>query len=229
MMTTADVDWVVDLASRRRQRIVKFAPRFWQPAPGARSAHTSFMTGLIQASEVVSIRTDQGFVVGVPDRGRMVIDDMALEDDALWPTDGDVLLRQAARSGPLRVVCPVPEASRRTAVANLGLSVVETWWHRDLKPDPAPARTSGETRLVVGGAEARLLSAPPVYAPGGPVLLIATVATASALGAIERAARRRGSVVAVVSQQPDDQATADLLKSAGYKRTTDFFEGSVAN
>ena len=187
------------------------------------------MTGLIQSSKVVSTRTDHGFVIGVPDRGRIVIDDMALEDDALWPTDGDVLLRQAARSGPLRVVCPFPEASRRTAVANLGLSAVETWWHRDLEPDPAPADTSGESRLVVEGAAARLVSAPPVYALGGPVLLITTVATASALGEIERAARRRGSVVAVVSQQPGDQLTADLLKSAGYKRTTDFFEGSVVS
>lgn len=228
-MTTADVDWVVELAARRRQRLVRFAPRFWNPAPEARGAHTSFLTGLIRSLEVVSIRTDQGFAIGVPERGRVLIDDMVLEDDSLWTTDGDVLLRHVARSGPLRVVCPLPEVSRQGAVANLGLSTVETWWHRDLEPDPAPAELAGESRLDVDCAEARLVSAPPVYAPGGPVLLIDTVATVAALHATEREARRRGAVVAVVSQKPHDQLMADLLEFAGYKRTTEFLEGSVAS
>lgn len=248
-MIAADVDWVVGLAAERRERIAGYAPRFWRPAPDARRAHTSFLTGLIQAPGVVGLRTDRGFVIGVPDRGRLVIDDLALEDDSLWSTDGDLLLREVASSGPVRVVCPLPEPARRAAVAELGLSVVETWWHRDLASpqhhseakqvhntgpkqvldteatqihDTGPKQVlDAEARVVVDGAAGSVVAAPAVYAPGGPVLLVRTLPAAPALRAIEEAASRRGCVVSVVSMQSDDQA--ERLVSAGYKRTTEFF------
>lgn len=226
-LTTADVDWVVELAARCRERIVRFAPRFWNPAPGARDTHASFLTGLVESPTALSIRTDQGFVIGTPGRDRIVIDDMALEDESLWPTDGDVLLRRAAMSAPLRVVCPLPETARRTAVTRLGLSVAETWWHRDIDPEPTSDGQNEDNRLAVDGADAILVPAPPVYAPGGPVVLVRTVASVAALHAVEQAAGRRGGVVSVVSQQPDDHVTADMLESVGYKRTTEFFEGNV--
>jgi len=46
---------------------------------------------------------------------------------------------------------------------------------------------------------------------------------------VELAARRRGSTVSVVSQQPDNRSAAEMLESAGYKRTTEFFEGTATS
>jgi hypothetical protein len=83
-------------------------------------------------------------------------------------------------------------------------------------------RGSGIPRRTLAGA--RLVAAPPVYAPGGPVLLVRTVPTLQALQSVERSACRRGGVVAVVAQQAGDAATADLLRSAGYAPTTEFLE-----
>jgi len=228
-LTVDDVDWVVELAARRRERIVEFAPRFWNPAPGARDTHAGFLAGLVQSPTTLALRTDHGFVIAVPGHDRLVIDDMALEDDSLWPTEGDALLRRAATGTPLRVVCPLPEPARRTAVTRLGLSVAGTWWHRDLDPDPTWDGHNDDAPLAVDGADAILVPAPPVYAPGGPVVLVRAVASVSALRAVEQAASRRGSTVSVVSQQPDNRSAADMLESAGYKRTTEFFEGTATS
>jgi hypothetical protein len=227
MMTIADVEWVVELAARRRQRIAKFAPRLWNPAPGARREHATFLAGLIQSSTVLSVRTDHGYLFGVPDRGRVVVDDLGLEDDALWQSEGNALLRHAAGSGPLRVVCPIPEAPRRAVVADLALSVAETWWHRDLDLVPPFIEQRDEHRLAVEGAEGLLVSAPPVYDPGGPVLLVQAAATESALRSIERSASQLGAVVSVVSVTRGSQLAPADLEASGYKETTEFFEGSI--
>ncbi|WP_328988466.1 hypothetical protein OG394_19810 [Kribbella sp. NBC_01245] len=248
-LAAQDIEWVVDLAARRRQRIAGFAPRFWRPAPDARRVHSEWIGELIRSPDVVSLRTDRGFAIAAPNGNRLVVDDMAV-DDAFWSTDGARLLGEVARRGPLRVVCPVPEPLRRQAVSELGLSVVETWWHRDLDPNPAPAESPlGDqppvpAESLLGAEGVRLVPAPPIYAPGGPVLLVNAVASAAALAELEQAASRRGAVVAVVSQRPDaqhrddqhrdDQPTADrptvdgstavLLRAAGYRPTTEFFE-----
>jgi hypothetical protein len=66
-----------------------------------------------------------------------------------------------------------------------------------------------------------------VYEPGGPVLLVTSLTDPDALSVIEGEAAQRGAPVSVVSQRPDDQELAKLLRSAGYKRTTDFYEGST--
>jgi hypothetical protein len=230
-LTRADLDWVVDLAAARRERLVPFAPRFWRRAPDARAVHREFLGGLIDSTDGPAIRTDHGFLFGIPQDGRIVVDDLALPPEASWAVEGDALLRRAAEAGPLRVVCPVPEESRRAAVIALGLEVVESWWHRDLErsadrvgESSEPEAPGADARLSVEGAEGRLVTAPPVYAPGGPVLLATSVPSSTALEALERLAARRGAPVAVVSLSPADRAGAQLLSAAGYRRTTDFFE-----
>lgn len=225
-LTKADLTWVVDLAAARREHILPFAPRFWNPAPNARELHSAFLGALIDSPEVLSIRTDRGFLFGMPRNDLVLVDDMALEDDSEWPTDGQVLLRRAGESGRVRFVCPVPEEPRTLTASAVGLANVESWWHRNLEPARDRSTEVEDPVLVVGEAEGRLVQAPPVYAPGGPVLLVTQVTSPDSLTSIERAAAERGACVSVVTHQPGDERMAALLTSAGYKRATDYYEGT---
>lgn len=225
-LTKSDLTWVVDLASARRERIVPFAPRFWKPAPNARELHSAFLSSLIDSPDVISIRTDQGFLFGMPRNDRVFVDDMALEDDSDWPTDGQALLRRAGETGRLRFVCPVPERARTSTASAVGLANVESWWHRDLEPAADRVPEVDDPVLIVDEAKGRLLPVPPVYAPGGLVLLVTQVTSPDSLMRIEHEAARRGACVSVVTHQPGDEQLAELLTTAGYKRTTDYYEGT---
>jgi hypothetical protein len=156
-----------------------------------------------------------------------VVDDMAMERDVYWPLDGEKLLRMAGMVGRLRFVCPVPEFPRASAATAVGLAVAESWWHRDLMVVSSDLPHEVEPGVRVDGAVGCLVPAPPVYEPGGPVLLVTSLTDPDALSVIEGEAAQRGAPVSVVSQRPDDQELAKLLRSAGYKRTTDFYEGST--
>ena len=227
-LTIDDLDWVTGLAAARRARLAPFAPRFWNPSPDARAVHAEFLGRLIGSPDVMAVRSEHGFLFGLPRRGRllvddMLVDDMVLTDDARWRDEGTALLRHAARAArpaALRFVCPVPERPRADAARVVGLTVAESWWHHDLeKHRAAPAgELSGEL-----GEDCRLVPAPPVYDPGGPVLLVTRVPDASALTRAEQAAAARGATVSVVSQDAADDALATLLTKAGYRRTTDYF------
>ncbi|HET6298955.1 MAG TPA: hypothetical protein VFG33_36640 [Kribbella sp.] len=196
---------------------------------------------MIDTAAILSIRSEHGFLFGVPDGNRLVIDDFALEAEGDWATEGLGLLRHAAAAGALRhadaagllrVVCPAPEPERREAVESLGARVAESWWHRDLDSSgiAATATEPMDSTVRVDGAEGRLVEAPPVYAPGGPVVLVTTVRDQSALLEIERASVRRGASVAVVILASGDDRGSELLEGNGYRRTTDFYEtlGGVA-
>jgi len=214
-----DLDWILDLSARRRERLARSAPTFFRPALEARSRHREFLRHQLRDHGVVSLRTDRGFVVAAPRDRLLDVDDLVLEDDALWSHDGAALLRAVNGSGDLRFTCPVPESARRRAARDLGMELAESWWHRDLVA--APATPAGEAVLDLPGAAGRLVAAPPVYDPGGPVLLVSAVDDSSALAAIEAAAAARGAVVSVVTRTPAQPT--DLLAATGYARTTDFY------
>ena len=221
-LTPADLDWVTGLAAARRARLAPFAPRFWNPSRGARAAHERFLGRLIDSPNVMSVRTEHGFLFGLPEQGLVVVDDMAVEDDACWPDDGVTLLRHVSRySAALRFVCPVPEQARADTARSLGLTVTESWWHRDL--DARTAAPAAGMPAADLGEECRLVPAPPVYDPGGPVLLVTRVPDAASLASAEQAAAARGATVSVVSQGPADHALAGLLTARGYRRTTDHY------
>jgi len=186
--------------------------------------HQRFLRRQIDYPDVVSIRTDHGFLFGVPRGDLLVVDDMAVAVDSLWDIDGQRLLRAVDERGGVRFVCPVPEPARTRAAVALGMTHAESWWHRDLMPDPH-AVPPDDPEVRVDGAAGRLVPAPPVYAPGGPVLLVLDVGGAESLAAIEAEASSAGAVVSVVTQRPTDTNLADLLIHVGYTRTTDFFEG----
>ena len=214
-----DLEWVLDISERRRERIAFFGPRFWRPAPDARERHRTFLGQQIKDPAVESLRTDHGFVFAAPRDDLLEVDDMALDDDDLWPHDGAALLRSVAQRGDLRFVCPVPEPARRQTAVDLDMLLVASWWHKDLEPTSSP--TVAGAAIEVQGALGRLIEAPPIYAPGGPVLVTIEVDDAEALAAIEAAAASGGARVSVVSRKPGQPT--ELLSYAGYKRTTDFF------
>jgi hypothetical protein len=219
-LTLADLAWVLDTGGERRKRLAGFAPRFWRPAPEARDRHQEFLSHQIQDPNVVALRTDHGFVFAARSGEMLVIDDMALDDDHLWPEDGTILLRSVFEHGNLRFVCPVPELARTRTALDLGMTLGEAWWHRDL-PAVVSATAVVDPSVRVDGAAGRLVEAPPIYAPGGPVLLVFEVDSGASLAAIEGAAAAEGAVVSVVSRSPGQPV--DLLISRGYKHTTDFF------
>ncbi len=170
---------------------------------------------------MVSLRTDHGFAFAAR-RGEVLdVDDMALDDDNLWPHDGSALLRAVIQTSDLCFVCPIPEPERRQTAVHLGMVLVESWWHRDLATETSATVVDPDPVFAVQGASGRLVEAPPVYAPGGPVLLTFDVGSGTALTAIQDAASAGGAVVSVVSREPSQPT--DFPTSAGCKRTTDFF------
>jgi hypothetical protein len=235
-LTRDDLQWVLDLIDSRRDLLMEFAPRFWRRSINAREVHGSFLGSQIDNPDIVTVRTDHGFVFAGRQAELIMVDDMAVDDDAAWPVDGVRLLQAVAATDPgrhdLRVVCPVPEPARRVAVASLGLTVAESWWHRELPTDPQawmwPAVPDDSPEVTVTGAAGRLVPAPPVYDPGGPVLIVGELSGADSLADLERAAGQAGAVVAVVPQSAKDTDRADWLQAAGYLRTTDFYQGLPA-
>ena len=148
------------------------------------------------------MRTEHGFAIATDDGTRWLVDDMVVEPARHW----------------------LDERERTAAARAAGLEPAEEWWLRDLA-GPAGGSTPGAApEVTVPGAEGRLVPAPPVYDPGGPVLLVTRVDSAAALRAVGVAAVRRGARVVVVSVAPGDRATGAVVREAGLVLTTVFHE-----
>jgi len=226
-LTVADLDWVVGVTRRRRESLVRHAPRLWRPAHDATRKHAAFLGSLIGDPATLSIHNDKAFLIAVRQGSVWLVDDAAVTEDGDWMIDGVRLLRHAQeRCGALRLVVPMFESRRMAAAVRVGLAAVEHWWHRDLPGErPAGAQQGGSgSTVTVDGAAGRLVPAPPVYNPGGPVLLVTDVPSAASLSRIEAEAARRGAPVSVVTQEPADVELASLLSQGGYTLTTAFCE-----
>lgn len=221
-LTADDLDWVVDVTRRRRERLVPHAPRFWRPAADATERHRAFLAHLVADDDALTLRTEHGYLIAVERAGRLVVDDMVVDPPEHWATEGLRLLERAGSTGRLRFVVPAAERERMDAALDLGLEPAEVWWHRDLEPPTGLNVVSEDPAMSVEGAAGQLVPAPPVYDPGGPVLLVTSVESADALTRIQQSAARRGATVAVVTQDPADTATAALLVESGFVVTTYF-------
>lgn len=222
-LTHDDLDWVVGLTRTRRERLVPHAPRFWRPAPDAAERHRAFLTHQIADADAVTLRTEHGYLVAVGRADRLVVDDMVVDPPEHWATEGVRLLECAGSHGALRFVVPAVERERMDAALDLGLEPAEVWWHRDLEPATGLNVVVQEPTISIEGASGQLVPSPPVYDPGGPVLLVTSVDSVDALARIQQSAARRGATVAVVSQDPSDSASAALLTESGFVVTTYFF------
>jgi hypothetical protein len=81
--------------------------------------------------------------------------------------------------------------------------------------------------FTVAGIAGRLVTAPPVYEPGGPVCLVANLpddTNADALAMAEREARERGAVLIVVNC-PHGGGHEDLLGETGYRIAGSWYVG----
>ncbi len=220
-----DLDWLLAVTLDRRAALVPHAPRWWHPAPDAAARQRAFLAHLLEAPTVLSVRTDHAYLIAFERRGSWIVDDLAVTPDGTWADDGSALLDHArGHCERLRVVVPVAEPHLRDAVHALGLHPVEHWWHRDLPTLlAASAGPDRGTTLTVAGATGRLAPAPPVYAPGGPVLAVDEPGSPQSLTALESAGSARGATVAVAVQSEGDTGRADVLEAAGYTLTTSFY------
>ena len=226
-----DLGWVVEITRTRREALTPHAPRFWRPSVDATERHRDYLGHLIEDPDVVGVRTEHGYLLATNLGDHVLVDDFVVTPDEHWPAEGVALLEHVrGESGRLRVVVPAVERARLEAVQAVGLSPVETWWHRDLDgADPWPSDADSDddaaADVEVDGARGRLRPAPPVYDPGGPVLLVTELESIDALARIEEAAAARGARVAVVTTlRSADRDVATLLQCAGYVVTTHFCE-----
>lgn len=161
--TTDDLDAVVELAAAARAGYAVHQPVFWRPAPGARGAHRSYLTGQIVDASVISLVATEleggdhgrevvvGFAVGVlhpappvydPGGPTCTVDDFTVDDPARWATTGAELLRElrsrAAALGAVQVVVVVGahDHPKQAALAAAGLTAASQWW-------TAPTRSTG--------------------------------------------------------------------------------------
>jgi hypothetical protein len=105
------------------------------------------------------------------------------------------------------------------------LHLQDSWWHNAIEQAGPPAEGYD---LHVEGATARLMQAPRVYDPGGPVLFLTEIRDfARALPAARIEAQRLGSPVVVAVQPLGDTALAGALEDAGYRRHCGFFDGTT--
>ena len=124
---------------------------------------------------MISVRSQRGFLFALDRGDGWLVDDAVMAEDGDWAQDGVRLLRHAhERCGHLRFVVPVMERSRMEAARSVGLLPVEHWWHRDLDTVGSISmdEAGADPIVAVEGARGRLVPAPPVYDPRGPVLLV---------------------------------------------------------
>lgn len=225
-----DFAWAARLMERRRQLYFRYSPVFWRPAQGVVEGHARFLAWCSQRDGAVALRTEHGFIVSFAQEGRCFIDDFAVDDPSLWPTEGRDLLLAAwrrarcAEQRTLRVVSARRDEPKRNMLIDLGLTPVARWWVKELSATAAAAPYGPITLVDV---EALLVHAPPVYDPGGPVCLLGSLEASKAAAAAERAAAS-GAVLAIVQRDSAGLLAPEaepLLETAGYHNPAEFYEG----
>lgn len=223
-LRVGDIAWAVERLRDRRSGLAPFAPVLWRPALHAAQLHEEYMTYLLGDGGAVGFRTDTELMIAQRSGPGWVIDDVAIHEGA-WTDDGEELWRALSSeiSERTRVVCPVPDPALLRFMQLKGLRRVESWWHWN-----TPLAESAATRVEPSapGGSARLVRAPPIYDPGGPILFLSDVEDGkSALVAARQQAREVGAPVVVVNQPVADAALHAALESTGFVRHCDFLEG----
>lgn len=223
---SADVDWVTACLSERRDALRPFAPVFWRPASNAAERHREFIRYLLTEGGGLAYRTRNSVLLATPGGNGWLVDDLHVRDQC-WTTDGIDLWNALAadrRGDHVRFVCPTYESDRAQFASNIGLTVAETWWLIELE------NGGGETNVTISlpGADAVTVGAPPVYAPPGPMLFLASPEdAATAVPAALDKAPTLGCAGVVVNQAASEQSMAQVLRAAGLRPHCDFFVGTI--
>ena len=212
-----DCGWAAQLMERRRQVYARYSPVFWRPARGATKGHANFLAEKVSRGGAVALRTGRGFLIADLRGTEGVIDDFAVEADDDWAEDGVALLCSAwpalaARGAEtLRVVIAAADEPKAAMLWALSLEPVEQWWVKPVDPAATPAASG---RVEGSGFSGILGPAPPVYDPGGPVLLVDRVADGTKAAAIEEGATASGAVLAIVPVRVGAEREAELRDAA---------------
>ena len=228
VMTPDDADWAARLMAARREIYAVYSPVFWRPRPGVEAQHTAFLRHQLDSPATTAVRTDRGFLIAQRRVGVVLIDDFAVDADGRWPTEGRELLNSAwqllrERADATRVVTAMADEPKSEMLRAAGLKLVEQWWVKPIEPAPTseastPARVSGRGFAGVLGP------APPVYDPGGLILLADEVPDAAELIAVEDDAARLGAVLVVLPRPPGHRHEAALLER-GWTVASQWYHG----
>jgi hypothetical protein len=218
--TSADVDEMTDLFDRQRLAYEDYSPVFWRVAASARDAHRPFVELLVQSPGVVTLVSSEGGALIALDRGDKgwLIDDFAVPGDELWPTTGVELLCAALDriSRPVTVVAAHRHEAKRAALRAAGLQLDEEWW---VRPPDAPTEDAAD-----GDHTATLVAAPPVYDPGGPVLMTETVAAdTQAVDGLLAHGARQGAAIVVVPVAAADATRRALLAERDFSIASEWY------
>jgi len=234
-LTPDDADWAADLMVARRREYEDYSPVFWHPAAHARAVHVRFLRRQIANPATVALRSPRGFLIAQLRPAEAFVDDFALDPAGTWAEDGaELLLAAWARVGTtdvtaLRVVTARADEPKSALLRSLGLRLVEQWWVHDLPAAPSKAagpdpRLAPPERIEGPGFSGLLGPAPPVYDPGGPVLLADRVTAGADLAVLTAEATRRGAVLLVVPAPPGS-AHARELAGRGWAVASDWYFG----
>lgn len=231
-MSDDDVAWAVELMARRRTRYADYSPVFWRPHRDAIASHVPFLRAQVNSRECIAIRTEQGFLIGRATGDMLLIDDFAVVGDDAWAVDGQELVltaweRRPARTFSVRDVTAAADTPKVSMLNHLQLAVVEQWWVKSLH-DVRPQEHDRPQAMTTETWSGLLASAPPVYDPGGPVLLIREMSPAADLRSVQRAAENAGAALIVFPIPFGNDREHDAAQS-GWSVASQWFVGAPRN
>jgi hypothetical protein len=224
-----DAVWAAELMERRRREYEEYSPVFWRAAKNAVGYHSRFLARQIGTDTNIALRTEYGFIICQRRMAEGFVDDFAVEHAGLWDDDGAALLVAAAEQlsvaaqiRAVRVVTANADQPKVKMLRSLGLRLAEQWWVRELKP--GTELTAPPHRVQGPGFAGSFGPAPPVYDPGGPVLLADSTDDDADIAVIESEAAALGAVLAIVPAIPGT-ARAGKLQRHGWSVASDWYLG----
>ena len=227
-MTVKDLDWAAAALTWRRESLVEQAPTFWRPAPEAAKNHRAFIEYLLTEAGAKGYRTDGSVLIAAPHPDGWLIDDAYVPGQHWVTGDGQLLWDSFAvdcAGATVRFVCPTYERQKGEFARHIGLELAESWWLMELA-NSGGGQAGAEIDLP--GAAAVTVSAPPIYAPPGPILFLPALADATrALPAAIEQALKLGCAAVVVNQKAGDNASRTHLLKAGFRQHCEYYTGTV--
>jgi hypothetical protein len=98
-MLPADAGWAAALMDQRRQVYAAYSPVFWRPARDVTAMHAKYLSKLIASDNYLSLRTDDGFMLGRIQPTETQIDDFAVTEPGRWNADGTALMQGPGFTG----------------------------------------------------------------------------------------------------------------------------------
>jgi hypothetical protein len=224
-----DAVWAAELMGRRRQEYARYSPVFWRPAQDAVGLHARSLARQILGNTNIALRTGRGFIICQRRPAEGLVDDFAVENAGIWGDDGAALLlavadrlRAVGQVIAIRVVTAHADQPKVKMLQGLSLHLAEQWWVRELQPEFA--QTTAPGRVERPGFSGIFGPGPPVYDPGGPVLLADRVDEDTEIAVVEREATALGAVLAVIPASPGTVRASELPRH-GWSVASDWYLG----